>query len=188
MAEKRKFNSKMNAKGLEKVVTEEQARHMAQHQGHTYTFIVQAHSGPKMVDEDGSEVVSLIPDLVELIPAEHEDRIHTFQRALYLARPEQFGQKAFEGTAEGEVPLDAAAAGVDALVERDESGALTGVWDGSTDGPLGGDPAADDEGGCAFPGCSLDSEHDGDHDVVPAEGESQGAPVAQFSGRAKNRA
>lgn len=159
MADKRKYNSKMNAKGLEKAVSEEQARHMATHQGNTYTLLVQAHAGPKTVDEDGSEVVSLIPDLVELVPREHEDRIHAFQRALYLARPDQYGQEAFEGTAEGEQTVSQAGAGVDALVERDEDGNVTGVWDGDTDAPLTtGDT-------CPFPGCSLDPDHDGDHDV-----------------------
>jgi hypothetical protein len=186
MAEKRKYNSKINAKGLEKSVSEEQARHMASHQGHTYTFLVQAHAGPKTVEEDGSEIVSLIPDLVEMVPAEHEDRIHAFQRALYLARPEQFGQQAFEAASSGEQTIDQAAAGVDAIVERDKDGEPVGVWDGNPDGPLDppADDAGDEPGGCDYPGCSLDSEHDGDHDV-PGDEPEAGGTVAQFSSKAR---
>lgn len=128
MAEKRDFNAKMNAKGLDKAVSEEQARHMAHHQGSTYLFIVQAHAGPKVVNEDGSEVVSLIPDLVELVPAEHEERLRRYQRALYLARPDQFGQEAFEEVGKNEPTVDDTAAEVDALVETDEAGEPSGIW------------------------------------------------------------
>lgn len=128
MADARMYNSKMNAKGLEKAVSEEQAKGMCLHQGSTYVFIVQAHAGPKTVNEDGSEVVSLIPDLVELVPEEHAERLRVFQRALYLARPGQYGQDAFETPSDDEPKVDDAAAQVDALVERDDDGEPTGIW------------------------------------------------------------
>lgn len=167
MADKRKFNSKLNAKGLEASVSEDQARHMAQHQGNTYVFLVQAHSGPKTVAEDGSEVVSLIPDLVELVPDAHAERIREFQRALYLNRPDQFGQAAFDGAAGDEPSVEQTAAQIDAAIERDESGAVAGVWDGDTDAPLSAVPDAGPEFvGCDYPGCRLDAEHDGDHDIA----------------------
>lgn len=134
MSDKRQYNSKMNAKGLEASVSEEQARHMATHQGTTYVFLVQAHAGPKIVNEDGSEVVSLIPDLVELVPDAHAERIRELQRALYLARPDQFGQKAFE-TGETGPTVDDAAASVDAVIERDEDGNPVGIWDGTEGSP-----------------------------------------------------
>lgn len=177
MAEKRKFNAGLNAKGLEDSVSEDQARHMAHHQGHTYTFIVQAHSGPKVVAEDGSEKASLIADLVELVPAEHEERVRRFHRALYLTRPEQFGQAAFEEATPGERDVDAAAGDLDAIVEKDESGAPIGIWDGA-DGP--------DANPCPFPDCRLTAEHDGDH--LPVADEGDGGSVVEFSGKAPKAA
>lgn len=171
MAEKRKYNSGMNAKGLENSVSEDQARHMATHQGHTYVFIVEAHSGPKVVGEDGSEKVSLIPDLIELVPTEHEARVRTFMRALYLTRPDQFGQQAFEEATPGERDVESAAGDLDAIVEKDDSGAAIGIWDG-------------DEGTaeCPAPDCNLASGHDGDHQ---AENQTDGGSVVEFSGKGK---
>jgi hypothetical protein len=168
MTEKRDYNAKMNAKGLEKSVSEEQARHMALHQGSTYLFIVQAHAGPKVVNEDGSEVVSLIPDLVELVPEDHAERIRRFQRALYMARPDQFGQEAFDGGT-NEPDLAATAADVDAVVETDDAGEPTGIWD----------PASAET--CDYPGCTLAPEHDGDH--APAEAAADEDNVVAFSGK-----
>lgn len=176
MAEKRKYNAGLNAKGLEDSVTEDQARHMAHHQGNTYLFITQAHAGPKVVAEDGSEKVSLIPDLVELVPAEHEERIRRFHRALYLNRPDQFGQAAFEEATPGDVPLEAAAADVDALVETDGEGKPTGIWTPDAE-------AVPDL--CDYPGCTADAGHDGDHEVEPEEDPDAGGAVVEFSGKAK---
>lgn len=174
MAEKRKYLAGINRKGLDNSVTEEQARHMATHQGNTYLFIVAAHAGPKTVGEDGSENVSLIPDLVELVPAEHEARVRDLQRAFYLARPEQFGQAPFEGTGD-EPSVDSALQGTDAIIERDEAGDPAGVWDGSTDddGSTPGDvPDPQGEAApkrpCPSPGCSLDEHETGAHVVGSA--------------------
>lgn len=163
MADKRNYNAKMNAKGLEQSVSEEQARHMALHQGATYLFIVQAHAGPKVVNEDGSEAVSLIPDLVELVPSEHAERIRKFQRALYLTRPDQFGQAAFEEATPGERDVDAIGADVEAVVETDESGEPTGIWSPDDDEPGPEDPEAlEDE--------SSEPEPEGDGQVVAFSG------------------
>lgn len=137
--EKRQWNAKMNAKGLDRSVSEEQAKEMCLHQGSTHVFIVQAHAGPKTVNEDGSEVVNLIPDLVELVPEEHAERIRTFQRALYVARPEQYGQEAFEARAD-EPKVSDAAAQVDAVVETGEDGEPV-IWSGDTDEPGEGNVA-----------------------------------------------
>jgi hypothetical protein len=168
MAEKRLYNAKMNAKGLEKSVSEEQARGMALHQGSTSLFIVQAHAGPKVVNEDGSEVVSLIPDVVELVPEEHAERLRVYQRALYLARPEQFGQEAFETAGPGEPDADAAVADIEALVEKDAAGEPTGIWDPGAEATV---PS------CPAPDCDLAEGHDGDH-----QAENKGADVVAFSG------
>jgi hypothetical protein len=173
MAEKRRYNSKINAKGLENSVSEEQAGVMCRNQGTRYVFIVEAHAGPKTVDEDGSETVSLIPDLVELVPGEQEERVRTFMRALYIARPDQFGQAAFDGASPGEIPLEAAAADLDALVERGDDGQPTGIW--SPDAP----------DGCDYPGCIAESGHDGDHELIEDTPEAEGQAVA-FSGKGKS--
>jgi hypothetical protein len=169
MAEKRTYNAKMNAKGLEQSVSEDQARAMCLHQGSTHVFIVQAHAGPKTVDEDGSEKVNLIPDHVELVPAEHAERLRRYQRALYLSRPEQYGQEAFENAAPGERDAESAAGDVDALVETDATGEPTGIWTG------------DDEDAveCPAPDCNLAEGHDGDHQ---SENQPEGKVVA-FSGK-----
>lgn len=166
MAEARKYNSKLNSKGLEASVSEDQARHMATHQSNTYVFLVQAHSGKKTVAEDGAEVVQLVPDLVELVPDEHAERIREFQRALYLARPEQYGQPAFEGTGDGEPNVEQTAAQIDAVIDHDETGEPK-VWDGSTDGPL--DASGPEFVTCDYPDCTLPAEHDGDHDTAEVD-------------------
>lgn len=144
MAEKRDWNVGLNAKGLEKSVSEEQARRICTTQGAHSMFIIDAHHGPFVTHEDGSIKMHLIIDGAELIPVEHEDRVRTFMRALYLARPDQFGQEAFEEASPGDVPLDSAAAGLDALVEKDpESGEPLGIWDGSNEPSPEEDPAAE---------------------------------------------
>jgi len=166
MTEKRDWNSKLLAKGLEQFVSEEQARGMAVHQGSRYLLLLEVHSGKKVVNEDGSQVVSLVADQVELVPADHENRVREFMRALYLNRPDQFGQAAFDGAAGDEPSVEQTAAQIDAAISRDESGDVAGVWDGNTDGPLRAVPDGPEFTGCDFPGCVLDAEHDGDHDVV----------------------
>lgn len=178
MAEQRKFNAHLNKKGLDNHITVDQAREMAQHQGRTYLFIVAARSGPKVVGEDGSEDVALIPDLVELVPAEHEERVRAVQRAFYMARPEQHGQAAFEAPGEGEQSVDSALDDLGAAVTTDED-----AWGGDPDEPLDGSEArrlaavpdeapinpSDDEDPpgepepCPFPGCKRQIEHDGPH-------------------------
>lgn len=174
MAERRDYNSKMNAKGLEAFVSEEQARHMTSHQGHRYLLIVEVHSGKKVVDEDGSETANLVPDLVELIPPEQEDRVRTFMRALYMSRPDQFGQQAFESLSDKEPTTDEAGAALDAAVELNDDGEPTGMWDGDPDAPVPFSVTSEAQA-CPFPGCPLLEGHDGDHD--PATEPESEAPV-----------
>jgi len=164
MAEQRKYNSGLNAKGLDKFVTEDQARGMCHHQGTSYLFIIEAHAGPKVVGEDGEETVKLIIDTAELIPAEHEERVREFKRALYLARPDQYGQEAFEGATGDEPSVEQTAAQLDAAVERDEDGNPTGVWDGDPDAPAPGLSAVPEQPTCSYPGCFLTDGHEGDHE------------------------
>lgn len=162
MAEKRMYNSKMNSKGLEGSVTEDQARDMADNQGTRYLLLVEVHSGSKTVAEDGAVQVQLVPDLVELVPDEHEAAIRTFMNALKAQRPEEAGQLALQGQEQPSV--DDAAAGLPA-------------WDGNPDAPA---DQVGKIGECAFPDCTLNDGHEGDH--LPAESEPQ-SNVAQFSGK-----
>lgn len=165
--EKRMYNATLNSKGLEKSVTEEQARGMVLSQGQHSLFIVDARHGKIEIAEDGTQRVSLVADQVEYVPSTHEDRVRTFMRALYLARPEQYGQEAFETAKPGEVDTATAAANLDAAVQRDEAGEVSGIWDGDTDDDgtvvAGGFPSGPY---CPHPGCGLPDEHDGDHDVT----------------------
>jgi hypothetical protein len=118
--------------------------------------------GPNL---DGKKRIDYVIESIEPVPAAHEDRVREFQRGLFLARPEVEGQAVLSGTAgESSDALETAAAGLDAAVERDDDGQVTGIWDGDPEAPLTG-PSADR---CDFPGCFLPAEHDGDHE--PTEG------------------
>lgn len=163
MAEKRKHTAHINRKGLDATgVTEDHARAMASNLGGHTMLIVEARHHAVLTDAEGKQAVVLVLTNVEPVPAHLEDRVREFQRALYRQRPDQQGQAVLKGTAEGP-SADDAAAGLDAAVERDDEGNVTGVWDGSTDAPLAAVPDPADE--CAFPGCTLDQGHDGDHDT-----------------------
>lgn len=171
MADKRKYNAKLNAKGLENVLTEQQAGQFARNQGSHGFFIIEAHAGPKMVDEDGSETVNMIPDQVEFVPAEQEDRVRRFQRALYLARPDQFGQEAFDGATPDEPRVADTAAELDAAVETDDAGEVTGTWQGDPAAPLptpadGPDGEPEDKG---------DDGLGDDNKPWPGDGEAEGS-------------
>ena len=118
--------------------------------------------GPNL---DGKKRIDYVIESIEPVPPAHEERVREFQRGLFLARPEVEGQAVLSGTAgEASDALDAAAADLDAAVERDAEGNVTGVWDGDMDAPLAAVPDAPDEDPCAFPGCILPQGHDGDHD------------------------
>ena len=128
MPEQRSYNSTLLSKGLEASVSEEQARAMCSSQGRHSVLIVDARHGKLITNEDGTQRIMLVADQVELIPEEHTARVRAFMRALYLARPEQYGQEPFETAGEGEPNVATAAADVDALVEKDESGEPVGIW------------------------------------------------------------
>lgn len=128
MTEKRTHNSKLNGKGLDASVTEEMARQMAENQGSRYLLLVEVHSGRKVVDEDGTETVQLVPDLVEVVPDEHAVQVRGLLNALVAQRPEQAGQLALQGQ---EAP--------------DVASAAAGVWDGDPDAPVGPEFDGQDE-------------------------------------------
>lgn len=199
MTEPLKYAAKMAAKGLDTTgVTEDHARAMVSRlmsgsAGH-YLFVVEGKAAKVITDSEGNQQVVLTLTQVEPVPYEQEETVREFMRALYRSRPDQQGQAVLRGTDDGPTVADAAA-GLSAQVERDETGEVTGVWDGSMDGPLPDLPPesydADattlpDQDTCGFPGCTLLEEHDGDHDVPPVtddgSGEETGHVVA-FSGR-----
>ena len=144
MADKRDWNAQLNAKGLEASVSEDQAREMCNHQGATYLFIVEATAGPKVVNVDGSQKINLIPGSVELVPDAHADTARRFMRALYIGRPDQFGQAAFDGATADEPTIDDTASALASAVTTDDDGEVTGMWtpdtpQEATDGPWPGD-------------------------------------------------
>ena len=161
MAESRAYNATLNSKGLDASVSEEQARRMCATQGSHSLFLIDAHHGKLVVDEDGTQRIHLIIDTAELVPTEHEDRVRRFMRALYLGRPDQYGQEAFEGTTGDEPTITDTAAALDAVVETDEEWTETGIWDPNQ--------GAQNPGECAYPGCVLDIGHDGDHEYPPVD-------------------
>lgn len=130
MPDRRNYHAALASKGLEASVTEEQARAMCSSQGRHSVFIVDARHGKLTVAEDGTQRITLVIDQAELVSEEHTARVRAFMRALYLARPEQYGQEPFEG-GDDEPKVGDAAADLDALVERDETGEPVGIWDGS---------------------------------------------------------
>lgn len=177
MTEKRNYNASLNARGLEAFVSEAQARRMCSSQGAHSLLIIDAHHGKLVTDEDGTQRIHLVADSVELVTDEHTERVQRFMRALYMARPDQYGQTAFETPTDGEVPLDAAAADLDALVETDGDGAVTGVWSDDSEAEVSA-PAVIPQA-CAFPDCQLPDGHDGDHIAVAVEEEPDN--VVEFS-------
>lgn len=200
MTEPLKYAAKMAAKGLDTTgVTEDHARAMVSRlmsgsAGH-YLFVVEGKAAKVITDSEGNQQVVLTLTQVEPVPYEQEETVREFMRALYRSRPDQQGQAVLRGTDDGPTVADAAS-GLSAQVERDDDGAVTGVWDGSTDGPLPDlpDTAYDADSApyaesCGFPGCVLNDEHDGDHEVPEVStvtddgsGEETGHVVA-FSGR-----
>lgn len=206
MTDPLKYTAKIAAKGLDTTgVTEDHARslvvsHLRGGSGnHHSLYIVEGKTKRVITDDEGNQQVVLVLTQVEPVPHEQEDTVREFMRAIYRTRPEVEGQEVLKGTADGPTVADAAQ-GLAAQVQRDDSGNVTGVWDGSMDGDL--PPLPDDaypdgaeplEQSCGFPGCTLLEEHDGDHDLEEVHevtddgsGEETGH-VVQFSGTKKAR-
>lgn len=172
MADKRMFNSKLTGKGLESTVSEEQAKVMVESQGASYLFLVKAHVGPYVTNEDGSKQVTLVNDIAEIVPAEHTQAIQEFLNALIRERPDPSGASPIPWG--GDSPTAAEAAGA---IPRGEE------WDGNPD------TAPENTGTCDYPDCTLASEHDGDHspaeETPEAEEPEADKNVVAFSGKSK---
>lgn len=174
MSDKRKFNAHINRKGLDATgITEDHVRAMGSRLGQSTMLIVEAKHLSVTTDAEGTVVLALALQSVEPVPAEHDEMVRQFQRGLYLSRPEQEGQAVLGGTAgQNAEDLNGAAAALGAAVEKDENGAVTGIWDGDTDAPLTAVPDPDVIY-CPAPGCGQEQDHDGDHDVPSDEDEPE---------------
>jgi hypothetical protein len=171
-SEPHEYRARIKAKGADGTgITREHAKHMALNQGKHTLLIVEVEHDRLVKEVDGSQQINLAITSVEPVPAEQEDTVRRFMRALYMTRPEVAGQSTLQGTAEEETPEQAAAA-LDAAVTTDDTGEVSGVWDGDPDSPLPEAPAAglsavpDEEDRpetCPFPECKQDAGHDGPH-------------------------
>jgi hypothetical protein len=170
MAEPMEYRARLKAKGLDGTgVTREHAKRMSRALGNHTILLIDAKHARLVTDDDGSHQVQLEAISVEPVPAEHEEAVRRVMRAIYLTRPDVAGQSVLQGTSDGETPADAISA-LGAIVETDDAGEVTGVWDGDPDEPI---TAEDDEpeaaldplSGCAFPNCARVDGHDGDHET-----------------------
>ena len=148
----------LDTTGMTEELLEKDWRHGA---GRTRMAVIELRTvephGPNL---DGKRRIDYVIESIEPVPAEHEERVREFQRGLFLARPEQEGQATLAGTAgDNAGALESAAAGIEAAVEKDDAGNVTGIWNGDTEGPLEPDGPY-----CPAPGCGLPEDHDGDHD------------------------
>lgn len=153
MADPKKYTAHINRKGLDSTgVTEDHVRGMVSRLGNSTMIVAEARHEAYSTDAEGNISLTMVLTNVEPVPADLDERVREFQRALYRKRPEVEGQEVLRGADGGEPDLEQAA---DALNPE--------VWDGNTEAPLRSVPTGPDFTGCDFPGCTLEAEHDGDH-------------------------
>lgn len=188
MADPIDYKARIKAKGTDGTgITREHAKRMANTQGSHTMLIVDVEHARLIIEEDGSKQIQLSITSAEVVPAEQEETVRRFQRAIYLQRPDVAGQAVLSGTADGESPEDAAG-GLLAAVETDEAGEVTGMWNGDPDAPLTdsgtqietttsvtsvtrglsavpdqADGSTPVETACPFPECGRQEDHDGPH-------------------------
>lgn len=175
MTEQLKYRARLKAKGMDTTgVTEDHARQMAAQLGAHTMLIVEVTHDSVTTDAEGNQQVTLRATGVEPVPAELEDKVREFQRALYRQRPEVLGQETLKGTADGPTPDQA-------MGELENA---TDEWDGNPDSPgeaqvkiekptkggLAAVPDGVDDGTvmeeCPAKDCELPADHDGDHGQV----------------------
>lgn len=185
MADPIDYKARIKAKGTDGTgITREHAKRMANTQGSHTMLIVDVEHARLIIEEDGSKQIQLSITSAEVVPVEQEETVRSFQRAIYLQRPDVAGQAVLSGTSDGESPEDAAG-GLLAAVETDEDGQMTGMWNGDPDAPLGDsgeqpgtsvnvtsglsavpdqpDGSTPVETACPFPECGRQEDHDGPH-------------------------
>lgn len=173
MAEKRKNNAKMNAKGLEDALTDDEAGRLIEAQGGRSLLLVEAVHGPYTTALDGSRTINLLPGVVVLVPDEHAKPVRDLLRSLAVGGGQTLQ---YDDAGDAFVPgTDDAAAAVRETADKAKAAtpdatAGDGEWDGDPDAPAGLSAVPDPEGTCDFPGCLLPAEHDGDHSDTEADG------------------
>lgn len=127
------YTARIKAKGLDSTgVTEDHAKRMSNNLGGHTLLIIEVKHDRLIVNDDGTRQVQLGILTCEPVPAEQEEAVRGFQRALYRQRPDIAGQAVLRGDGEGEEPsVEDAAAGLTAATED--------IWDGDTEGPLDDD-------------------------------------------------
>lgn len=129
--------AQIKGKGLDSTgVTEEVARSYFDHLGSHHIAIVEYRVDSRSVDADGKQKVQLSLTQVEpVIDGDLNGRVvdvvRNIQRALWRNRGEDVPLEGIDGDNEPTVAEVQAAA--EALVERDESGEVVGLWDGDTE-------------------------------------------------------
>jgi hypothetical protein len=98
MAEERSTNVTLNSKGMEAFVSDPLATHLFERPGERRLLLIEVHTNKRVLNENGTRRVHLSVDSAEVIPEEHETRFRDVMRALYLNRPDDFGQ--------GRVPIE----------------------------------------------------------------------------------
>lgn len=132
--EKLKYRAKINAKGLDNTgVGEDLARALASRLGTRQLMIVEARAVKTTLDEEGNQQVQLALEQVEPVPADQEEVVREFLRALYRSRPEQQGQAVLTGADAGEPTLAQTST---ALQAATPDPVPDPAWDGDPDAPL----------------------------------------------------
>ena len=174
MAESLKFTAKLRAKGLDNTgFTEAHAKRAAGRLGSTQLLIIEVEADAKVTDAEGDEQVMLKVISAEPVPADQENAVREFVRAIARQRRVDDGQLEIGDDEPGAADaVTNAVAGLAAAT--DVVGEATGVVMGPS------------------PGCVLPEGHDGDHDIwdgnpdAPVEGQGPADPsnVVEFSGKA----
>lgn len=161
MAEQRKWNAKIKAKGTDTTgYGEEHARAAAASLGSHILAIVDLRAHNKITDEDGNETVQLAIDALEPVPESMAESVRELMQSLYRQRPEVLGQETLKGTAPGPSPEAALTLVQNAAPDADDDG----TWDGDPEAPA--DPGPTDGSAyvmCDYPGCLLPYHEEGDH-------------------------
>lgn len=182
---------RVRAKGCEETgITEELATKLLKAKmGKRILAVVELQTverhGPSI---DGKQRVDMV--LTQIEPAlddRTEDTLRELTRAMSRQRRAVSGELPLDNT-DGTAPsLDDVNQQAQAIIERDEDGKVTGIWDGDPESaiseqtPWGGDAQR-----CPAKDCILPEDHDGDHEPeVPeqaTENDGDGNVVA-FSGK-----
>lgn len=134
------------AKGCQSTgITEELAVKMHDQLGKKLMAIVELESVSRTENSEGKSTVQL--RILSVEPATQQiadDHLRNFQRALYYERGVADGQPQLPGDEPEPTVKEVAEARGEALLQRDDAGEVSGLWDGNTadEEPAPDDPAA----------------------------------------------